>query len=167
MDGSGGCDLGEIVLTHFGIQHETASIIQDQLAAVGLRARSLPSFSTDALKANIDTHANAWVWSWGSDFADTAGGFRELLDWMPKLYRAEELHTLLARADASRDQDERLRAIRGFEQILIGEHAAVVPLAYHDRALWRRPWVNGLWANALSTSTFASAVVSERTTRPR
>jgi peptide/nickel transport system substrate-binding protein len=167
VDGSGGCDLGEIVLTHFGIQQETASIIRDQLAAVGLRARSLPSYSTDALKANIDAQANAWLWSWGSDFADPAGGLLELLDWMPKLYRVEELDTLLARADASRDQDERLRAIREFEQLLIGEHAAVVPLAYHDRSLWRRPWVDGLWANALSASTFASAVVSDRPTRRR
>jgi len=34
-----------------------------------------------------------------------------------------------------------------------------VPLAYGERTWWRRPWVTGLWANAVARSTFAEAVV--------
>ncbi len=75
------------------------------------------------------------------------------------LYRDEKLEELLARAAALRDQDERLRAYREFERIWIGEQAAVVPLVYWDRLLWRRPWVTGMWANAIAQSMFADAVV--------
>ena len=76
------------------------------------------------------------------------------------LYRDEQLERLLARAASLRDQDERLRIYREFERIWIGEQAAVVPLAYGDRQLWRRPWVTGMWVNAIARSTFADAVVS-------
>jgi hypothetical protein len=48
---------------------------------------------------------------------------------------------------------------REFERIWIGEHAAVVPLAYGDRFLCRRPWVTGVWSYAFVFSTFAEAVV--------
>ncbi len=71
----------------------------------------------------------------------------------------EGLDALLSAATGVRDQDERLRACREFERIWIGEHAAVVPLVYHDRILWRRPWVTGMWANGFARSTFAEAVV--------
>jgi hypothetical protein len=36
----------------------------------------------------------------------------------------------------------------------------VVPLSYGDRQLWRRPWVEGMWVNAIRWSTFADAVVT-------
>jgi ABC-type transport system substrate-binding protein len=77
----------------------------------------------------------------------------------PSVYRNKELEELLARGASLRDQDERLRAYRDFERIWIGEQAAVVPLAYGDRLLWRRPWITGLWLNAIADSTFADAVV--------
>ena len=64
-----------------------------------------------------------------------------------------------ARAATLRDQDERLRVFREFERLWIGEQAAVVPLVYNDRALWRRPWLTGMWVNAIAKSSFAEAVV--------
>jgi hypothetical protein len=67
---------------------------------------------------------------------------------------------LIARALAAQDLDERLRLGREFERVWIGEQAAVVPLAYNDRLLWRRPSVSGMWANAIARSTFANAVVT-------
>ena len=84
-------------------------------------------------------------------------------------YRDEQLEQLLARAATLHDQDERLRTYREFERIWIGEQAAVVPLAYNDRQLWRRPWLTGMWANAIATSTFAEAVLRPelRSTRRR
>jgi ABC-type transport system substrate-binding protein len=78
------------------------------------------------------------------------------------LYRDERLERMLVRAASLRDQDERLRVYREFERIWIGEFAALVPLAYDDRLLYRRPWVTGMWANATGMSTFAEAVVTPR-----
>jgi ABC-type transport system substrate-binding protein len=79
--------------------------------------------------------------------------------WRRWYYIDERLEQLLTRAASLRDQDERLRMYREFERIWIGEHAAVVPLAYGDRFLCRRPWVTGVWSYAFVFSTFAEAVV--------
>lgn len=83
------------------------------------------------------------------------------------LYRDQRLEQLLARAIAVRDQDERLRTCREFERIWIGEEAAVVPLTYNDHTLWRRPWVTGMWANAIARSTFAEAIIKRPDQAPR
>ncbi|HEX9416503.1 MAG TPA: ABC transporter substrate-binding protein [Gaiellaceae bacterium] len=156
-DGRG---LGEIVLAHFAISEEAASVIAAQLAAVGVRVRSLPAHSNAALEAAIKERAHAYTWATGYEFPDPGGGFlAPLLRWGTWLYRDEQLEQLLARAAALRDQDERLRTCREFERIWIGEQAAVVPLAYYDSLLWRRPWVTGMWANAIARSTFAEAIV--------
>jgi ABC-type transport system substrate-binding protein len=157
LDGRG---LGEIVLAHFGIWEAAASDIAAQLGAVGIRVRRLPANSVADLETVIEERANAYLWSWDYRFPDPGGGFLEpLLRWGTGLYRDEPLEQLLARAAALRDQDERLRAYREFERIWIGEQAAVVPITYTDRLLWRRPWVTGMWANAIAKSTFAEVVV--------
>jgi ABC-type transport system substrate-binding protein len=156
----GGRGLGEIVLAHFRIEEETACVIASQLAAVGVRVRSLPANSYDSLLAAIKERAHAYVWAHDYKFPDPGGGFLEpFLRWGPWLYRDDRLEQLLNRATAVRDQGERLRTCREFERIWIGEQTAVVPLAYNNRKLWRRPWVTGMWVNAISTSTFADAVV--------
>jgi ABC-type transport system substrate-binding protein/class 3 adenylate cyclase len=157
----GGRDLGEIELAHFGIWEKAASDIAAQLAAVGVRVRLLPAYSTADLASAINERAHAYIWSWDYNLLDPGSGFLEpLLRWGPWLYRDERLGQLLARATMARDQDERLRACREFERIWIGEQAAVVPLAYEDRRLWRRPWVTGMWVNAIAKSTFAEAVIA-------
>jgi hypothetical protein len=43
----------------------------------------------------------------------------------------------------------------------------VVPLSYGEQFLWRRPWVTGMWVNALEISTFAQAVVRRSAPLPR
>jgi ABC-type transport system substrate-binding protein len=85
------------------------------------------------------------------------------------LYSDEQLEQLLARAATLHDEDERLRTYREFERVWIGDQAAVVPLAYSESQLWRRPWLTGIWANGLATSTFAEAVLRPelRSTRRR
>jgi ABC-type transport system substrate-binding protein len=156
-DGRG---LGEIVLTHWGVGEEAASDIAAQLAAVGVRVRRLPANSFADLQAAIKERAHAYIWSWDYEYPDPGGGFLEpLLRWGTWLYRDERLEQLLARAASLRDRDERLRTYREFERIWIGEQAAVIPLAYNDRLLWRRPWVTGMWVNAIAKSSFAEAVV--------
>ena len=87
----------------------------------------------DGMAAIERRAAHAWLWAWGADLPDPGGGFLEpILRWGPWLYRDERLERLLARAASLRDQDERLRIYREFERSWIGEHAAVVPIAYGD-----------------------------------
>ncbi|MGI9110817.1 MAG: ABC transporter substrate-binding protein [Gaiellaceae bacterium] len=156
-DGRG---LDEVVLAHFGIEEELASVVAAQLTAVGFRIRRQPVHSTAALIAAAREGANAYLWAWSYSVLDPGDGFLEpLLRWGTHFYRDARLERLLARASAVRDQDERLRICREFERIWIGEQAAVVPLAYSDRLVWRRPWVTGMWANAIARSTFADALV--------
>jgi ABC-type transport system substrate-binding protein/class 3 adenylate cyclase len=152
--------LGEIVLVCLDLWEDAASDVAAQLAAVGVRVRLLSTASDPEGLAAIEERAHAYVWGWGADNPDPGGGVLEpILGSLRWLYRDEQLEQLLARAASLRNQDERLRRYREFERIWIGEQAAVVPLAYADRVLWRRPWVTGMWANAVAMSTFAEAVV--------
>jgi ABC-type transport system substrate-binding protein len=152
--------LGEIVLACLDLWEDAASDVAAQLAAVGVRARLVVAASDPDLAAAIEERAHACVWAWIADYPDPGGGvLNPILHAYPSLYRDEQLEELLARAVSLRDQDERLRTYREYERIWIGEQAAVVPLAYADRRVWRRPWVTGLWANAIAMSTFAEVVV--------
>ena len=156
-DGGG---LGEIVLAYLDLWEEAASDVAAQLAAVGVRIRLLPAADNRDLDVAIVEHAHAYVWAWGADYPDPGGGvLNGALRGHPWLYRDEELEELLVRAASLRDQDERLRAYRDFERTWIGEQAALVPIAYWDSLLYRRPWLTGMWINAIARSTFAEAVV--------
>ncbi len=160
--------LGEIVLACLDLWEDAASDVAAQLAVIGVRARLLSLASDVQLAAAIEEHAHAFLWAWIGEYRDAGGGFLDLvLRSEPCLYRDEELEELMARAASLRDQDERLRMYRDFERIWIGEQAAVVPIAYGDRLLWRRPWVTGMWVNALEISTFAHAVVRRPDPAPR
>jgi ABC-type transport system substrate-binding protein/class 3 adenylate cyclase len=153
--------LGEILLACLDLWEDAAFNVAAQLAAaVGVRARLLSMASDPDLDAAIEERAHCYIWWQGADYPDPAAGFLEpLLRRGTWLYRDEQLEQLLARATSLPDQNERLRACREFERIWIGEQAAVVPLTYTDRTLWRRPWVTGMWVNAITMSTFAEAVV--------
>ena len=158
-DGHG---LGEIVLAHFkhlGGRWRRTSPPNSRPSA--FRVRRLPADSVAALEAAIEEPPTRTSGPWTPTLPDPGRGFLQpLLRWVPHFYRDEQ-----TRASCSperpplRDQDERLRACREFERIWIGEQAAVVPLVYKDRLLWRRPWLTGMWLNAIARSTFAEAVV--------
>jgi ABC-type oligopeptide transport system substrate-binding subunit len=75
------------------------------------------------------------------------------------LHLDEYDEALLEQARSSRDRDERLHAYRDFERGWLGEQVALVPFAYSRQCVLRRPWVEGVWANALTQSTLAEAVV--------
>jgi ABC-type oligopeptide transport system substrate-binding subunit len=120
----------------------------------------MPIDSVKELNATINERAHMYLWAWTYAIADPAGGFLgPLLRAIPFLYHDAELDGLLASALAARNQAERLRKCREFERIWIGKQAAVVPLTYTDRQLWRRPWIAGMSANTIAPSTFAEAVV--------
>jgi ABC-type transport system substrate-binding protein/class 3 adenylate cyclase len=156
-DGGG---LGVIVLAYLDLWEEAASDVAAQLAAVGVRIRLLPAAADADLEVAIVEHAHAYVWAWGADYPDPGGSMlNAALRSCPWLYRDEELEELLVRAASLRDQDDRLRAYRDFERTWIGEQAALVPIAYRNSLLYRRPWLTGMWINAIARSTFAEAVV--------
>jgi ABC-type transport system substrate-binding protein/class 3 adenylate cyclase len=160
--------LGEVVLAYLDLWEEKAAVVAAQLEAIGVRVRLLAATSDPELRDSVEDQAHAYVWAWNADYPDPSGGFlNALLRTSPWLYRDEELEELLARAAALHDPDERLRTYREFERIWIGEQAAVVPLSYGEQFLWRRPWVTGMWVNALEISTFAQAVVRRSAPLPR
>ena len=149
--------LGEITLACLDLWEDAATDIAAQLAAIGIRVRLLPTTSDPEGAAAIERGAHAYLWALGRR-PPRPGRRRPRapFKWYRRfLYRDEQLEKLLSRAATLHDQDERLRTYREFERIWIGEQAAVVPLAYNDRLLWRRPWLTGMWANAIAMSTFA------------
>jgi ABC-type transport system substrate-binding protein/class 3 adenylate cyclase len=157
----------EIVLGCLPLWEDAASEVAAQLGTVGVRARLLIAASDRDLQTAIDEkRAHAYIWGYAADYPDPGNVFLGILRGSP-LYLDEQLEQLLTRASLLRDQDERLRTYREFERVWIGEHAAVVPIAYMDHWLLRRPWVTGMWTNALGQSTFADAVVRrpDRVTR--
>jgi ABC-type transport system substrate-binding protein/class 3 adenylate cyclase len=153
--------IGEVVLACLELWEDTTAMVAASLREIGMPVRVL-SLATDpdlaeAIRADA-AHAN--VWAWGMDFPDAGRGILEpILADNPSLYRDEELESLLHRAVALRDHDERLQRYREYERRWIGEQAALVPLGYGDTALWLRPWVTGMWVAGSETSTFADAVV--------
>lgn len=105
------------------------------------------------------------VTSWLADYPDPDGFFRGLLtdpcDPIADEDQTRELVELMNRARASRDQDERLGLYGQIDRLLVAEWVVLVPLAYARTTLLRRPWVHGLWANALTPLRF-DAVMVER-----
>jgi ABC-type transport system substrate-binding protein/class 3 adenylate cyclase len=153
-----GRSLGELALACLELWEDAASDVAAQLAAIGVRARVLAEGTDPELEALMG-HAHAVIWAWGGDTPVSSGEFLGMmLHWGPWA-SDEKLEGLLARAGSLRDENERARIYRDFERIWIGEQAAVVPLAYGDEILWRRPWVTGMWVDATGVSTFAHAVV--------
>ena len=154
--------LGEIVLAYLDLWEDAAADVAAQLAAVGIRIRLLPTASDPELEAVIEERAHhCFIWSWGALYPDPGGVYDPKDPAWAWNYSDEGLDQLLTRAASLRDQDERLRTYREFEQVWIGEQAAIVALAYDNRCLWRRPWVTGMWMGAIedADSTFADAVV--------
>jgi ABC-type transport system substrate-binding protein len=153
--------LGEIALACLELWEEAATEVVAQLERSGVRVRLLAVPSDPDLARAIEQRTHGFIWAWNADSPDPGGFLSPVFNkYELALYRDARLEQLLTRAAALPDQDERLRTYRQFEQIWIGEQAAVVPLAYSDRALWRRPRVTGLWANAITMSSFADAVVT-------
>jgi ABC-type transport system substrate-binding protein/class 3 adenylate cyclase len=102
-----------------------------------------------------DTPSNLWLSTWLADYPDPDGFFRGLLtdpsDPIAGPDETRRLVELLDRARASCDQDERLRTYGEVDRLLVAEWVTVIPVAYSRTALLHRPWVHGVWANALNS----------------
>jgi ABC-type transport system substrate-binding protein/class 3 adenylate cyclase len=94
--------------------------------------------------------AALWLSGWTPDYPDPDGFFRGLLRSPLPFYWDEELEELLEQARSLHDQGERLRLYHEMDRLWVSEHAAMLPISYGRSMLVRRPWIEGLWANALS-----------------
>jgi ABC-type transport system substrate-binding protein len=141
--------------------------IREALADVGLGVE----FSISARAARIAAEpCDVWVTTWLADYPDPDGFFRGLLtdpcDPLVDEEMTRELVDLMNQARASRDQDERLALYGRVDRLLVAEWVAVVPLAYSRTALLRRPWVHGLWANALTPFRLDGVMVDRESAQP-
>ena len=59
------------------------------------------------------------------------------------------------------DQGERMRVYHEVDRLWVGEHAAILPIAYARSILLRRPWIEGLWASPLSRAHLDTVVVGD------
>ncbi len=107
--------------------------------------------------------SDLWLTSWLADFPDPDGFFRGLLtdpcDPVAEEEKTRELTDLLNQARASRNQDERLELYGRVDRLLVAEWVLLVPVAYLRLTILRRPWVHGLWANALTPFQFDGVIV--------
>ena len=158
----GGAGLAPVqVLISSGLEMLTEAITA-ALAEVDLRVE----FSVSPRGARIaEVPSDLWLTSWLADYPDPDGFFRGLLtdpdDPVVGEAQTRELVDLMNRARTSRDQDERLALYGRVDRLLVAEWVVLVPLAYARTTLLRRPWVHGLWANALTPLRF-DAVMVER-----
>jgi len=141
-------------------------VLQEPITAALLEVGLRVEFSVNPRGARVsDTPTDLWMGAWLADYPDPDGFFRGLLvdpdDPVADEAQTRELVELMNRARASRDQDERLALYGQVDRLLVAEWAVLVPFSYARTALLRRPWVHGLWANALTPLRF-DAVMVER-----
>ena len=75
--------------------------------------------------------AHMWWSGWTADYPDPDGFFRGLLRlsvW--PFYRDDDILELLERGRSLRDQGERMRDVYEVDRLWVGEHAAILPIAY-------------------------------------
>ena len=101
-----------------------------------------------------------WIETWIADFPDPEGFFRGLVgERRDRVTDDPEVFSLLERARASREQDERLGLYGQVDTRLAADQAILLPVAYLRTTLLRRPWVSGVWANALTPLRLDHVVV--------
>jgi oligopeptide transport system substrate-binding protein len=130
--------------------------LTERLAQLGLGCE-LTWVDRGAPISPLDCHL--WLSTWLADYPDPDGFFRGLMtDRQDGLLENADLTDLLAEARASRDRDERLRLYSEVDHRLV-EQSLLVPVAYSRAVLLTRPWVHGLWANALTPIRFDLATI--------
>jgi ABC-type transport system substrate-binding protein len=128
-----------------------------QLDEVGVSAelRDLPFPEI----ARLHEIADAWLTGWLADYPDPDGMLGAFVAFQPALHRDRAVEQVLERARSLPHRDERLELYREAERAWLGEQVALVPLAYGRQLSVRRPWIDGLWANAFTVATLDEAVV--------
>jgi ABC-type transport system substrate-binding protein len=147
-----------------------AQPIHDALAEIGIEVELIWSDRALSEATGRPDAAHLWSTTWLADYPDPDGFFRGLLtdpcDPVVDESRTRELVDLLNQARTSRDQDARLALYGRVDRLLAAEWVMLVPLAYTRTALLRRPWVHGLWANALTPLRLDQVMVDRDRTGP-
>jgi ABC-type transport system substrate-binding protein len=141
--------------------------IRAALAEVGLEVE----FTISPRGMRLDDAASQmWLSSWLADYPDPDGFFRGLLtdpyDPITDPGRTAHVVDLLNRARGSQDQAERLALYGEVDRLLVAEWVVLVPVSYARSALLRKPWVHGLWANALTPFRFDGVTVQRDPSQP-
>jgi cationic peptide transport system substrate-binding protein len=128
-----------------------------QLGEVGVSAelRDVPL----AEIARLDQIGDAWLTGWLADYPDPDGMLGAFVGFYHAVCRDRAVEQLLERARSLPHRDKRLELYREAERSWLGEQVALVPLAYSRQLSVRRPWIDGLWANAFTVATLDEAVV--------
>jgi ABC-type transport system substrate-binding protein len=154
----GGAGLGPLRL----VTRERLGDLGEDIAVL-LRDLGL-TVEVESLEDGCDIDGgDLWLSSWVADYPDPDGFFRGLLGLEGfQVEPNDQIRALLGEARACRDRDKRLELYGRIDQLLVTDHAVLVPVAYKRLALLRRPWVSGLWATPLMPACLSHAVVDHR-----
>jgi ABC-type transport system substrate-binding protein/class 3 adenylate cyclase len=138
------------------------------LEAVGELVAQLASLGADVeairpplakLQETIREGADLWLGEYVADYPDPDGVLSRVLQSYPGLKTEAEVHRLLRGASSTRDQDERVRLYREVDSLLVAEHVALVPIAYTQTLLFRRPWIEGFSTTPSLPATLDEVIV--------
>jgi len=159
-DGEG---LGRLRMLATAGTAQQAEALVEALGGLGVKAR-IDFSDPDVILSGQD--CDVWVCTWFADFPDPEGFFRGLVgDPTDPIVTDPETFTRLDEARACHDRDERLGLYSGVDRRLVVDEVLLVPISYSRATILRRPWVHGVWANALTPLRLDQAVV-ERTRDP-
>jgi ABC-type transport system substrate-binding protein len=149
----------ELVVPHWLQPHEP---LYELWKPIGARVNVVQR----ELHVDSDRLGEGLIWwsGWTADYPDPDGFFRGLLtlgEW--PFYSDDDILELIERGRSLHDQGERMRTYHEIDRLWVGERAAILPIAYPRSVVLRRPWIEGLWASALSRAHMDSVVVGERT----
>jgi peptide/nickel transport system substrate-binding protein len=158
-----GAGLGPFkVLGALGVAQQAEALVE-QLGRLGLAAEIIWSGPEVCVTGN---DCDIWVCTWFADFPDPEGFYRGLIGDPDDPWLGDpDAMALLDQARASRDRDERLRLYAALDRRLVVDEARMAPIAYSRATILRRPWVRGVWANALTPLRLDRAMV-QRTRHP-
>jgi ABC-type transport system substrate-binding protein/class 3 adenylate cyclase len=153
-DGEG---LGRLRMLATAGTAQQAEALVEALDHLGVKAR-IDFSEPDVILSGQD--CDVWVCTWFADFPDPEGFFRGLIgDPTDPIVSDAETFARLDAARASRDRDERLQLYSAVDHRIVADEVLMLPLAYSRATLLRRPWVQGVWANALTPLRLDRAVV--------
>ena len=149
-----------VVIAEFESTAPLGTDLVAQLNEVGVTVelRDVPFTEID----RFDQRGDAWLTGWIADYPDPDGMLEPFFASYHGLYRDRAVEQVVERARSLPHRDERLELYREAERSWLGEQVALVPLAYGRQLSVRRPWIDGLWANAFTVATLDEAVVHTR-----
>ena len=151
--------LGEIVLACLDLWEDAASDV-GRAARGGRRSSStaapppIPRWT-----AAIEEHAHAYIWAWIADYPDPGGGFLEPILTLPGSTATSSSRSCWLERPRSATRTSACARTASSSGSGSASKRPWCRSRTPTAELWRRPWVTGMWANAIAISTFAEAVV--------